>query len=56
MVAGLAYYLGMKMPGIDPNRIQMLKMDYEEQWTLASAEDRDTAPLRIVPRNLFYYG
>jgi hypothetical protein len=56
MVAGLAYYLGMKLPGIDPTRIQMLKMDYEEQWTLASAEDRDTAPLRIVPRNMFYYG
>jgi hypothetical protein len=56
MVSGLSYYLGMKLPGIDPTRIQMLKMDYEEQWTLASAEDRDTAPLRIVPRNLFYYG
>jgi len=56
MVSGLAYYLGMKLPGIDPTRIQMLKMDYEEQWTLASAEDRDTAPLRIVPRNMFYYG
>lgn len=56
MVAGLAYYLGMKLPGIDPTRIQMLKMDYEEQWTLASQEDRETAPLRIVPRNMFYYG
>ena len=56
MVSGLSYYLGMKLPGIDPTRIQMLKMDYEEQWTLASAEDRDTAPLRIVPRNMFYYG
>ena len=56
MVAGLSYYLGMKLPGVDPTRIQMLKMDYEEQWTLASAEDRDTAPLRIVPRNMFYYG
>ncbi len=56
MVAGLAYYLGMKIPGVDPTRIQMLKMDYEEQWTLASQEDRETAPLRIVPRNMFYYG
>ena len=56
MVAGLAYYLGMKLPGVDPTRIQMLKMDYEEQWTLASQEDRETAPLRIVPRNMFYYG
>ena len=56
LVAGLAYYLGIKLPGVDPARIAMLKADYEEQWTLASAEDRDTAPLRIVPRNMFYYG
>ena len=56
LVAGLAYYLSIKLPGVDPGRIQMLKADYEEQWTLASAEDRDTAPLRIVPRNMFYYG
>lgn len=56
MVAGLAYYLSIKLPGVEPTRIAMLKADYEEQWTLASAEDRDTSPLRIVPRNLFYYG
>jgi hypothetical protein len=40
----------------DMQRIAMLKADYEEQWTLASSEDRETAPLRIVPRNMFYYG
>jgi hypothetical protein len=56
LVAALAYYLSIKLPGVDATRIQMLKADYEEQWTLASAEDRDTSPLRIVPRNLFYYG
>ena len=56
LVAGLAYYLSMKLPEVDPNRIAMLKGDYAEQWDLASAEDRDTAPLRIVPRNMFYYG
>jgi hypothetical protein len=56
MVAGLAYYLSMKLAGVDPNRIAMLKAEYEEQWMLASQEDRDTAPLRIVPRNMFYYG
>ena len=56
LVSGLAFYLSMKLPEVDPTRIQMLKADYEEQWTLASAEDRDTAPLRIVPRNMFYYG
>lgn len=56
MVAGLAYYMGMKLPDMDPSRIGMLKAEYEEQWTLASSEDRETAPLRIVPRNMFYYG
>lgn len=56
LVAGLAYYMSIKLPNVDGNRIAMLKADYEEQWALASAEDRDTAPLRIVPRNMFYYG
>lgn len=55
MVAGLAYFLSMKLPNVDPGRRSELKMDYEEQWLLASTEDRDTAPLRFVPRNMFYY-
>jgi hypothetical protein len=54
MVSGLAYLLSMKLPDMDPNRIAALKMDYEQQWELASAEDRDTSPLRFVPRNLSY--
>jgi hypothetical protein len=56
LVAGLASHLSMKLPEVDPMRIQMLKADYEEQWIIASSEDRETAPLRIVPRNLFYAG
>jgi hypothetical protein len=56
LVAGLAAHLSMKLPGVDPTRIQMLKTDYEEQWLIASSEDRETAPLRIVPRSLFYSG
>jgi hypothetical protein len=55
MTAGLAFHLSMKMPGVDPNRIMMLKSDYEEQWKLAADEDRETAAIRIVPRNSFYY-
>lgn len=55
MAAGLAYNLSMKMPGVDPNRVMMLKADYEEQWKLASDEDRETAALRVVPRNMFYF-
>jgi hypothetical protein len=54
-VAGLAYYLSMKKPEVTPDRIMMLKAAYEEQWDLASSEDRDKAPIRFVPRNMFYY-
>jgi hypothetical protein len=54
-VAGLAYYLSMKKPEVTPDRIMMLKAAYEEQWDLASSEDRDKAPVRFVPRNMFYY-
>ncbi len=54
-VAGLAYYLSMKKPEVMPDRIAMLKADYEQQWDLASSEDRDKAPVRFVPRNMFYY-
>jgi hypothetical protein len=53
LVAGLAYYLSMKIPGAE-QRIEMLKMAYEEQWLLASTEDREKAPLRLAPRQLFY--
>ena len=55
MAAGLAYHLSMKLPGVPDNRIVMLKADYEEQWKLASDEDRETAALRVVPRNMFYF-
>jgi hypothetical protein len=54
MVAGLAYQLSTKLPGIDVQRVTALKMEYEQQWDLAAAEDRDTSPLRFVPRNMFY--
>lgn len=54
MVAGLALHLSMKLPDVDPQRIMALKADYDAQWDLAASEDRDTSPLRFVPRNLFY--
>ena len=56
MVAGLASNLSMKLPDVDPNRIMMLKADYEQQFQLAADEDRDKAPIRFVPRNMFYAG
>lgn len=53
MVAGLAFNLSMKLPNVDPTRIQMLKADYEQQWQLAADEDREKAPVRFVPRQQF---
>lgn len=49
LVAGLAYYLSMKLPD-GPNRMPALKAQYDEAWDLASSEDREKAPLRMVPR------
>ena len=54
MVAGLAYLLSMKLPDVDPNRVMGLKAEYEQQWDLAQSGDRDTSPVRFVPRNMFY--
>ena len=56
MVAGLAYYLSMKLPMVMPDRIQMLKADYEQQFQLAADEDREKASVRFVPREMFYHG
>lgn len=53
MVAGLAFYLSQKIPQA-MNVRDFLKNEYEEQWLLASTEDRDKASDRYVPRNLFY--
>jgi hypothetical protein len=56
MVAGLAYQLSTKLPDVPAERIMMLKADYEQQFQLAADEDRDKAPIRFVPRNMFYAG
>jgi hypothetical protein len=52
MVAGLAYYLAMKLPeGLQ--RLEVLKAQYDEAWDLASTEDREKAAVRFVPRQMF---
>jgi hypothetical protein len=56
MVAGLAYYLSLKLPGVDPQRALGLKQDYEQQFALAAEEDREKAPVRFVPRRMFLGG
>jgi hypothetical protein len=52
LIAGLAFQISVKKA---PERAMALKAEYEEQWLMASTEDRDKAPLRLVPRNNFYY-
>ena len=54
MAAGLAFYLSQKLVGMDLNRVPFLKSEYEEQFKLASEEDREKASLRFVPRNMSY--
>lgn len=53
LVAGLAYYLSMKVPDA-MQRTSILKAQYDEQWELASTEDREKASLRLAPRQMFY--
>jgi hypothetical protein len=50
LVAGLAYYIAMKVPELT-DRIPMLKSIYDEQYDLAGQEDREKAPVRFVPRS-----
>ena len=54
MVAGLAYKLSLKLHNVDPNRVLMLKSEYDQQFQLAAEEDRDKASDRFVPRVQFY--
>lgn len=53
MVAGLAFYMAQKLPD-GQMRLPFLKQEYEEQWMMASTEDREKASIRFVPRNMFY--
>ena len=48
LVSGLAYYVAMKRPEVT-DRLPFLKQEYEEQWKLASEEDRIKASFRFVP-------
>ncbi len=53
LVAGLAYYLSLKIPDAT-QRTAMLKQMYDESWEQAADEDREKAPLRLAPRQMFY--
>lgn len=52
MIAGLASYLSLKVPG-GLERAQMLQAQYDAAWDLAAGEDREKAAVRFVPRQQF---
>jgi hypothetical protein len=52
LVAGLAYHIAIKVPELMP-RIQMLKQIYDETFEIAAGEDREKAPVRFVPRQMY---
>ena len=51
LAAGLAYYLSIKRA---PNRTQMLKAMYEEEFERAMGEDRDRSSFTVTPQLNFY--
>ena len=51
LAAGLAYYLSIKKA---PDRVQMLKAMYDEEFLRAMEEDRDRASFTISPNLSFY--
>ena len=55
MVAGLSYYIALKVPG-GMDRLVVLKQQYDEAWMTAADEDQERAALRLVPRQMFIGG
>ena len=53
LTAGLAYYLSLKYA---PDRVQLLKTLYEEEFRRAADEDVEKASYSMVPRNQFMAG
>ena len=51
LTAGLAYYISLKKA---PDRVQLLKAMYEEEFERASAEDRDRSSLTLTPSSSYY--
>ena len=51
LAAGLAYYIAIKRA---PQRVQLLKAVYEEEFERAMTEDRDRASFNVVPRYEYF--
>jgi hypothetical protein len=55
LTAGLAYNLALKIQTPESlQRLPILKGEYDVAWELAAGEDHEKAPLRFVPREMFY--
>ena len=50
LTAGLAYYMGLKRPGLPGERLALLKQNYEELLMRAMEDNKDRASLMIKPR------
>ena len=51
LAAGLAYYIAIKRA---PQRLQLLKAIYEEEFERAMTEDRDRASFNVVPQYEYF--
>ena len=51
LTAGLAYYLSLKKA---PERVQMLKVIYEEEFERAMGEDRDRSSFTVTPQYAYF--
>ena len=51
LAAGLAYYIALKRA---PNRVELLKALYEEEFERAAIEDRDRSSFNVVPKHEYY--
>ena len=51
MASGLAYYIAMKR---NPEKVPLLKQQYEQDFKLAADEDRNRASLMLTPSRRFY--
>ena len=50
MASGLAYYIALKK---NPERVGLLKQQYEQDFKLAADEDRNRASLHLVPNRSY---
>ena len=49
LAAGLAYHIALKRKDYDPNRLAVLRGEYELQTKLAQEEDRDRSIVQFTP-------